>query len=542
MNRHTTETLRAFLKGETRQVWARVRETGEPVYLEVGDADRARKAAKTIWGCIIPTCDAGITTRGGINRDHFYHPGGPSHGGGGVETMNHLAGKAMLAAWAQRVAPDTIVSEETTLKDGAVGFNRRPDVLVIWDKPDKLLLALEVEYKQFPYEAWQAKQDDYTTRGIACSWLLGHTQFKATRVRAGQWNTTVKVPRQGDIIAAAGLHVLIVNPFTEQIGTLAGDKAITTKVPPKSEHAWLALDDLTECELSPQGLITPTMRRIDKAIEERKELQAKRLCQLGEANAEKRRLAEEKRQRALEEQERLGENARRKLELRECWDRRRTVWEDSTLRSTMIERWGELPKVIDDFGNKPGGIHAHPPHWHAVLYEQLIHEVDLGSEFTDSDCWVRLNKANISTSHRQDQRVESLHLFLASLALAGLIERAGNGWSVQGQIMTLAQQQKQKLTHFEEGEKTTYGEVKQASIENGTLLQAVTPTKEMPSEAEAQVRQPMDLSGVGGETREESGEGRILIPKRTPSQTSNHTAPKSNKGRFKKILGWFTRR
>lgn len=165
-----TEALRAFLDGETRQVWARDRASGDPVFIEEGTAATVRSRAKAEWECIVPGCDSPISTRGGTRRDHFFHLTAVDHPG---ESLNHLAAKAMLAQWATGCTVGrAVVKEEQTVKN--LDIYRRPDVLITRNG-DGHRLALEVEYKWFSAEDWQRKQDDFDREGIACAWLLGHT-------------------------------------------------------------------------------------------------------------------------------------------------------------------------------------------------------------------------------------------------------------------------------------------------------------------------------------------------------------------------------
>lgn len=438
MTRHDPKILRAFMDGETRQVWARVRATGEPVYLEDGTADSVRATAKAKWACIVPDCYARITTRGGSRRHCFVHDGGSSHGGGGPESVNHLASKAMLWAWATAKAQTAEVVEERTIKDSDTRFDRRPDVLVTWtDGTRAATLALEVEYKRFTYESWKAKQDSFELNGVMCTWLLGHTRLKPQISDGGSWDLAVKVPRQAQILAGAGQHVLVINPITRQIGTLAGDKNFSRKISSKQQRAWIALDAIDDCDLTCDGIITPTMRQIDEATRARNAaLEEDRRLRNAELADRLRRIQLE----AEERERRLTEaNARREQEraLRERWDQERRAWGNSALRGTFIERWGKVPAVIDDFGEKPRGIDGNPAHWHAVLYENLIHAPDPGTSFTVGDCWTCLQRAGFDGSRSNEKRLTSLTNFLATLEANHLIKAGPDGtWIVRARIPT----------------------------------------------------------------------------------------------------------
>lgn len=89
-----------FLAVETRQVWALRCDTEEPVYLPVGAAKEMRAQARAELMCPYPGCVAEISTRGGSRPDGFFHLKAPGHDTG-FESEAHLAGKAMVAAWAE---------------------------------------------------------------------------------------------------------------------------------------------------------------------------------------------------------------------------------------------------------------------------------------------------------------------------------------------------------------------------------------------------------------------------------------------------------
>lgn len=209
------EAVAAFLDRETRQVWARHRITRAPIFIAPGSAAEVRKTARAEWTCLVPECDELISTRGGSKRDHFFHVAAVEHPGG-PEGASHLASKAMLAQWASREASvGAVVAEEQSIKNVELELNRRPDVLVTW--PEGRRLALEVEYKHFPAELWAAKQTDFDREGVAATWLVGHTRVQLDPTFA----SAVRVPALGRTLAATDRHVLVVNPVTRQIGTLA---------------------------------------------------------------------------------------------------------------------------------------------------------------------------------------------------------------------------------------------------------------------------------------------------------------------------------
>jgi hypothetical protein len=395
---HDRSELAAFLYGETRQVWARNKLTGDPVFIEEGTAGAVRETARRDWACIVPGCEASISTRGGSKRDHFFHLGDFSHPGG-LETLNHLAAKAMLAQWAMaQVGGQGVVHEEQTIKNG-LDLYRRPDVLATWC--DGRRVALEVEYKSFSEQDWAAKQRDLDREGVRCSWLLGHT--KITAADPDTDTRMVRVPLLGRALAESGHYVFVVNPITRRIGTLAGDSDLEYRWRGDWSRAWLSLDDLADCELdTDRGIVTPTMRRIDDAETARVRVRE---------------------QRAREEQ-------RREAAARESADRWARIsqanlaaWETSTLRTTLEHRWHRIPDVLAKDGPSPYGIHALPVHWHAVVYEALVQTRGPGYRFGPDDCWKALSDARIKTNWTASVRYRSLVPFLEALTREDVLER-----------------------------------------------------------------------------------------------------------------------
>lgn len=405
------QALHAFLNGETRQVWARDRASGEPVFIAEGSAASVRSRAKAEWACLVPGCDVPISTRGGTKRDHFFHLTAVDHPG---ESLNHLAAKAMLAQWATTCTRGrAMVTEEQTVKNHDLHLHRRPDVLVTRNS-DGHRLALEVEYKSFSEADWQDKQDDFDRDQIACTWLLGHTGVSIDAA-AAQYSrgTPVRVPPLAWVLARSGLHVLVVNPITRQIGTLAGDPEHTTRLGDGWGSAFLAVEDLASCELDPvRGVVTRTMRRIDDAAARRQQQEA----------------AQHARQAAKEEQW---------AKIVEANEHR---WATSPLKQSMLQRWGEIPNVLGEAGKHPYGIHASPPHWHCALYEAHIHQRRRGHMFTAGDCWNTLKRHGIDVNWGQGKRFKSLVNFLEALGNTGLIDRASPyRWRVLADLDTVAQ-------------------------------------------------------------------------------------------------------
>lgn len=421
--RTARDSVLQFLNGETRQVWARDRATGVPVFIGEGMAGVLRQRARTEWSCIVPGCDSPISTRGGSKRDHFFHLTGVEHEGG-AESQNHLAGKAMLARWAsEEVAGAATVVEEQTVKNPESQIHRRPDVMITWHGSDDRV-AFEVEYKSFDESAWAAKQRDLDHEAIRCVWLVGHTRIgliAPARPHRGPGHY-LRVSRFCRALSRAGRHVLIINPVTRQIGTLAGDDDLTSRSNPNTAHAYLGVDDLDDCDLDPGlGIITPTMRLIDTA----------------QAEAAQRRAVRERRE--VEARTRQAELE----EARQAARRRRDDWLHSSLRTRLLSRWGHVPKVLAEQHLGSAYVHADIEHWHAVIYETQIHSTELGSVFTADDCWSALNQHGIAASSNPAHRIRAMESFLSTLQRHGLITRVGRSrWRVRTSIDVMISRQR----------------------------------------------------------------------------------------------------
>lgn len=326
-----------FLAGETRQVWALRRDTGAPVYLDVGEAAAMRDFAKAHLRCLYPGCEATLSTRGGSKRDHFFHLGAVPHETG-RETENHLAAKVMLADWLRRQAPEgATVHEEETIKNPATSVHRRPDVLATGQTGRRV--AYEVEYKSWPIAEWEQKQVDLDSEDVVCLWLIGHT-----RVRSGiaehESSNLVRVPALAAEIARRGTPLLVVNPGTREVGTLT-DRAGDRRYDGRGEIAWLQVDALDECRFSPTfGIRTPSMLVIEAADRRRAEIEAQRQAQRGQWAA---------------------------------------AWQASPVRAAFASRWDLVPEDLvtgarEIWRETSPAIAASPKHWAGAIYEDLIRD------------------------------------------------------------------------------------------------------------------------------------------------------------------------
>jgi hypothetical protein len=392
--------LSTFLDKERRQVWALHQDTLTPFYLPEGQADELRNFTKANLRCTHPDCTVAISTRGGTKRDHFFHVRTANHETG-RESEFHLAGKAMIALWAStRVPTGAVVVEERTVKDANRRISRRADVMVTGATGRQV--AFEVEYKSFAVEAWRAKQDDYDDQGIACAWLLGHTKVRLAPTAshlAGLGETAVRMPALATEIARAGYPLVVINPATRQVGTLADNPDFTRRFQGSDVHAWMAIDDLDDCEFSPRGgIVTPTLRRIAAAEQRTAQERAALAAAAERANAA-----------ARAKQERIAELERAQLR----------VWEASALHAKFLDRWGRVPEVLGRDAGQSWGVWAAVPHWHSVLYEELLH--DRTATFTWADVFAALDRHSIRRHHDSRAAYRAITRWLEFIERVGLV-------------------------------------------------------------------------------------------------------------------------
>ncbi|NYI99951.1 hypothetical protein HNR19_000650 [Nocardioides thalensis] len=426
--------MREFLDREKAQVWAVDRASREPRYIDVGLADALRETARSEWRCPFPGCDSVISTRGGSKRDHFWHPNGTPHVSDG-ESEAHLGAKAMLAAWAALQAPGGAAVEEemVSLKEPSTALYRRADVMVTW--PDRAKTAFEVEYKNFLVADWERKQADYDREKVACVWLLGHTRLRHRETFTSDEGVEIAAVRLSPLAGAwadAGRYVLVVNPVTRQIGTIAGDRAFTCRPNDWHDDVWLRLDALDDCDLDHRlGIVTPAMRLILAA------------------EAEQVRLANEERRRAVERAEaqrlRDGEAARLHEEYaRQAAERglvsqsftpadrdqyrlrkrreRAEAWTKDPFRQRCLDRWGRVPGFLAEELDGDHGVWASHERWHCLVFAHFVDSKPIGSTFKVREVYQMLARAQIELHHQGRFRAAAIQGFIAHLEYHGYVD------------------------------------------------------------------------------------------------------------------------
>lgn len=415
-----------FLDRERAQVWAVDRATGEPRYVANGQADALREKARRDWRCPFPGCLTVISTRGGSRRDHFWHPSGSAHASDG-ESEAHLGAKAMLTTWATSQCPSgaAAIEEETvSLKEPETALHRRADVMVTWE--DSARTAFEVEYKNFLVRDWQHKQDDYDRESVACVWLLGHTRLRHRRTITtgnGIELASVHLPPLAMAWVDAGRFVLVVNPVTRQIGTVAGDCAFTRRPNRYADHAWVRLDDLGDCELHRQyGIITPTMKAILSAEDDERRRADE------EAEAQRRRMDESAHVRRQEEAPRAARRTSTgplrspsEIEAQRLRRERADDWMHHPFRRICLAQWGKIPAVVAEELGSDLGIAASHEHWHSLVFAYFIDTQPVGSTFSIRDILKRLEQHQMPLHESPPLRFPAIQGFIRHLADHGYV-------------------------------------------------------------------------------------------------------------------------
>ncbi|PRY07900.1 competence protein CoiA family protein [Kineococcus rhizosphaerae] len=441
-------------------MWARHKVDGQLYRLPDGEAKTRKAWAKEHLECFMPDCpDRRLTTvaRHPRRRDGFSHYTGS--GGHSAEGEAHQQAKAALVDWVQQALGGQGVRAVT--EQASADRARVADVMVTW--PDGRQVAFEVQYAALSVEQWRQRHESYTAQGITAVWLLGHAGRHLQAARRRSWDQGQKqedavagLVALGDLHQAmiqAGVPLWWINPVWGHgdyegagIGTVAvsatphrargdsyGDgydngyddhrgQDFPVEVPPgpRAGRAVFHADPLSACALTPEGLSSPTRRRLQAAAQE-----------LAAVNAERRRLddqraaREREAQRARQERRRAAAEARERRRLRER-ELARRAWEDSVLHGELVWSYGLVPQLLRlrlssdsrdraDIGN---GIHALSEHWRAAVYYHLI-AGKIGRSFTLADAHRVILGEGITITSQKGPR--------AAGALTGW-EEAVTGW------------------------------------------------------------------------------------------------------------------
>jgi hypothetical protein len=286
---HTADVLAAFQNGERALVFARHQKDHDRPLFHM-NYDDATKAVKVLTRehleCFMPDCaDRRLKAmHRSKKRDGFSHmPGAGRHT---PESLFHQQSKALIASWVSRHWPAVSVDVELATETR----DRIADVMLTWD--DGAQVAVEIQYSAITVDAWRERHRSYRRQGIVDVWLFGHSGKHMRQVGPKFPLTAADVAGQiwllpvHEAVARAKMPLLWINPVTGQIATAYETRTVgetvqnitslaaTTAsplpsfdVPVTEVQGTLAVDDLTRCTLTPDGIFTPALHMLNKNLE-----------------------------------------------------------------------------------------------------------------------------------------------------------------------------------------------------------------------------------------------------------------------------------
>ena len=210
------------------------------------------------------------------------------------------------------------------------------------------------------------------------------------------------------------------------------------QIPPGEDSRWgfFRADPLIECDLTPDGLTTPTTERL--AVSNAAYLAARLADYEAQADireAERRR-QEEERRRIAEAEAREAAAARRVQAADDrlaAWmtahrDELTASWEASDVHAILTGRYGSVPAVLAQELPHDLGIRGISAHWHSVLYAQFILDKPQWERFTIGDCYKTLSANGFTLDADATRRSNAVIGFLDHLAAHDLVYISRNKW------------------------------------------------------------------------------------------------------------------
>lgn len=311
---HPRESLASFQNGEVRLLYARNRgdPSGSLYYLKDGTANQLRSWAKEHLECFMPECsDRRLTTvaRSGMRRDGFRH----FKGGGGhaPEGLFHEQAKVLIMQWVSDQYPHVRARAEETTKDR----ERRADVMLTW--PDGSQLAIEVQYAPLTIPNWRARHHSYRQKGLECVWLFGHRPPHLQTL--GSQTDVVRLSDLHKSMVSEAIPLLWINPIEAKVasilsslriheclipfcGDLQHQKDFAVEVTDSETNHYLAIESLTDCLLTPQGIVPASLAQARSkltALDHARKIESQRLA-LEAAEIDRRKREEESKKLEIE--------------------------------------------------------------------------------------------------------------------------------------------------------------------------------------------------------------------------------------------------
>jgi len=261
---HSPKEISAFLgDGETRLIAAAYCDpvrSRDLYILEDGTAREVRNWARTSLRCPFPDCpqpEFKTVARAPRRRDGFSHlAGAHKHA---PESINHLQGKAVVAAWLTRLlGPDAVKVEMAT----DTQRRRVADVMALL--PSGQRIAFEVQYAALSVYQWTARHESYRDQGIVDVWLWGHTRLGTPHHRPdgrdGSDGTSFALTDVQVEVREAGLPLLFLNPERGAIAVAVNEwQSDWTFVFERETE--LAVNEIGEYAVDGGGLVSDSLLR-----------------------------------------------------------------------------------------------------------------------------------------------------------------------------------------------------------------------------------------------------------------------------------------
>jgi head-tail adaptor len=243
--------------GETRFVWGKHAETGEPWLLREDSGEEAREFVRAHIVCPVPGCSSQLTSvHSRVKRDHLRHPAGIA--GHAPETLLHAQGCAIIQHWLSVAYPNSRVRREEYSNENG---ERRADVLLTGPMGHRV--AFEIQFSAITESAWQGRHDSYQRQGIQDVWLFGNTRTHLRTRNTGE----LKLAPVHEAVIAAGQTLLFIDPdpIAPMIGYAVGDEKpfdkngfyqLSVATVGSSQNARLSLEQLTAFRPDPGHGIT----------------------------------------------------------------------------------------------------------------------------------------------------------------------------------------------------------------------------------------------------------------------------------------------
>lgn len=287
---HDATAIAAFIgNGETRLIVAAYRDplrSSELYTLVDGTAAEVRAFAKAELRCAFADCPRPelTTVARARKRDGFSHLAGA--GKHVPESLNHLAGKAVVATWLRSLA---VVDEVIIEAASDTQRSRVADVMATLAGGQRI--AFEIQYASLRISEWRQRHESYREQGILDVWLWGHTRIRQAAGWPDGGPVSVALEDVQDEARLAGGPVMFINPERGELAVAATD-VDGEVIWPEGRNVGLRSGLLVECGLGSNGIEWERLRELEQATRDRAaRLEAEELRRRDERAVRERRVA-----------------------------------------------------------------------------------------------------------------------------------------------------------------------------------------------------------------------------------------------------------